>query len=251
MRRLNALQLAEPRSADSGRWDHWLLLGETQRGTPYLVTGQNESALVRPPAFFRNGWHLVLRPRELVTLLMFADLAQRKPAVYAERVGAPDTTRRPYYGITPEVYEAHNELHEFGFLEVQSGSVHAARRAGRVPADVAADHHEGRAQIEALRFKVNWDAAKEDAALKVRKTPHHPNPPRFDDGSKALEGTAEESAEGQARVMDSRCSPVWSSPPWKLLGSGTLSFSSRLSRSAMSGLARASEPIEIIGPDRS
>ncbi|RZT07904.1 hypothetical protein EV649_7834 [Kribbella sp. VKM Ac-2569] len=194
VQRLSAVQLAEPRSADPGRWDRWRLIDETQRGTPYLVPHPSEPVLVVPSLFFLNGWHLVLRPREIVTLLMLADLARRHPSDHAETgVGAPNTTRRRYYGVTPEVYEAHNELEEFGFLELQGGSVHAARRAGRVEAGVADDHREGRAQMEALRFNVVWDAAREDASRTVRKALlSHPVPPRFDEWSTKREPRAKE-----------------------------------------------------------
>lgn len=185
VRRLADLQLAYQADTKSAGWDRWGPLNETRNDQRYLVPRPSESTLAIPAAFFQNGWHLVLRPAEIVTLLMFANLAQRHSATHLERgVGAANTTRRRYYGVTPEVYETHNELREFGFLDLQPGSVHAERRAGRVRADIATAHREGRSQMEALRFKVVWEAARNDAAKTVRRAfLSHPVPPRLTEWS--------------------------------------------------------------------
>lgn len=181
VQRLTDLQLAHPRGGRSVRWDRWQLLDETRSTRPYLVPRVIEPVLLVPPEFYRNGWHLVLRPREIVTYLMFVDLSSRFASAHSSKgVGASDKTRRAYYGVTPEVYEAHNELQELGLLELQPDTSAAARRAGRVPADVATAHHEGRVQMDTLRFKVVWAGLRRDAAKTVRTAMiNHPVPRRF------------------------------------------------------------------------
>jgi len=100
-------------------YDDFSLLTDSGSGDKhYFVPGDRVQVLEIPPSFFLSGWHLVLEPREIATWLMIRDLTELQGSFVSDEhgVSAVDADRWGLYGISPDVYEAHRELDEFGVI---------------------------------------------------------------------------------------------------------------------------------------
>jgi hypothetical protein len=130
------------------RFEDFVLLRDDGSGKRYTVPGE-EKAIVLPPTFFWNGWHLVLGPAEIAMYLMLSDLATvvgpRK-----EGVGVVESVRQRYYGVSSEVYEAHRTLTEFGLTEMLDSV--PGRRRGRIAPSSLEGSPDEPAQYDVLRF---------------------------------------------------------------------------------------------------
>jgi hypothetical protein len=157
------------------RFEGFRLLSDAGDGSAYEVPGEAR-ALRLPPAFFLNGWHLVLEPREIVVWLMLRHLGYRgrrgRDGVWAE-----DEERRSSYGVSPEVYVSHYELAEFGLVTLRDTVPY--RRRGRVAGGRDVEVAEG-PRLEAYRFQLNYRALDRDAFETVnQRLASSPRPPRF------------------------------------------------------------------------
>jgi hypothetical protein len=114
-----------------GRYENFTLLTDG-RGVKRYRVPKHDATITVPAELVTNGWHLVLTPPEIVVMLMLLAAAQRYRTAHhgPDGVGVAPRIRREVYGVTPEVYEAHNELWEFGLIE-RVDSV-PGRRRGRV-----------------------------------------------------------------------------------------------------------------------
>jgi hypothetical protein len=110
-----------------------------------------------PGALIKNGWHVALEPTELATYIMFVILAQRYPIAHlSDGLGAAPAERRRWCGVTPEVYEVHNELTAFGLLERQPDSVPGRRRGRVATAQLSSD-------LVTFAFRLRPEALDRDA----------------------------------------------------------------------------------------
>ena len=101
------------RGGDGGR-DHIVLADGTSR----------ERAVRVPAQFFYQGWHLVLKPKEITVYLAILEMSSRfswrpDPTPDQEGIALPIVARRGLYGITDEVYESIHALDEFGLIDIK------------------------------------------------------------------------------------------------------------------------------------
>lgn len=162
--RWNLVQLGKPSS--HGRYDRFEFRTEDGSDTTYTVPGERSNVVELPAGLFLNGWHLVLTPAEIATWIMYWVRAQRselKEEHDEKGLFAVETLRWSVYGITDEVYEAHNELEEFGLL------IDAApddRLLGRAPEK--RDEEGNPKPREARRFRVDGRAFDREALDVIR-----------------------------------------------------------------------------------
>ena len=149
-----------------GRYEKFTLLSERRSDdTAYTVPAEG-SGLPLPVEFWWHGWHLVLEPGEMLTLLMLAELASYHSDIHEKQgVGASETVRWGQYGVSGEVYDHHRFLTLLGLVDrVQDSNEN--RREGKV--DVKSH---GRPD-EVYRFKVRLDRLSEfqprEALTRVR-----------------------------------------------------------------------------------
>jgi hypothetical protein len=100
------------------RYENFKLLTDDRGDKRYRVPSHEQVVRV-PSTLITNGWHLVLEPPEIAFMLMLFSADQRFPTAHYgdDGVGFAPSTRRAVYGMTPEVYEVHNELWEFGLID--------------------------------------------------------------------------------------------------------------------------------------
>jgi hypothetical protein len=131
-------------SQQQGRYEGFGLLSDAATGDAYrppdLAAGWPD-IMSLPSVFFRRGWHLVLTPAEIATLLVarHADLLVPK-STHEPGTGIPQSARWATYGLSGEAYGSVHELQEFGLLTVHDTM--PQRRHGkfrRLPADVRAE----------------------------------------------------------------------------------------------------------------
>lgn len=158
--------------ASNRRYDAFRLMSDDASGSNYRVPG--EKAIGVPASFFIDGWALVLEPREIVTFLMLNDLATRFAREHRRNgIGAVDFVRRAEYGITPEVFEAHRELAEFGLISTTDTVPN--RRHGRVDPTRLTEP----AELETYRFTVDGPPSGRSALATVIEALEKPAP-RFE-----------------------------------------------------------------------
>jgi hypothetical protein len=173
-------------------FEGWSLLAESGSGRAYQVPGSGRSDVLRlPSTFFSRGWHLVLEPREIATLLALRDLTRRlrykdQAAVEREGVALPESVREDRYGISGEVYESVHELEEFGLLTIYDPMPN--RRRGKVrkaTAQQQADSLDSESSLAPLpyRFKLTPESIFEQNALDVvqKRLSDNALPPRLQD----------------------------------------------------------------------
>jgi hypothetical protein len=147
--------LASPRTP--GRYENFTLLTDG-RGVKRYRVPKHEATITVPAELVTNGWHLVLTPPKIVVMLMLLAVSQSYPTAHhgPDGVGVAPRIRREVYGVTPEVYEAHNELWEFELIE-RIDSV-PGRRRGRV-----ARPGPGEEPLVTFGFKIKPDVFKKPA----------------------------------------------------------------------------------------
>jgi hypothetical protein len=173
--RLSDMRLLEPAAA--GHWESWRLLDETGTGRNYLVPGERRNLTV-PGSFFSQGWYLVLTAAEIAVWLVLRDMQTFvvSPKSRMEQgIGLSTSTRDGWYGMSDEVYLAHNNLTEFGLIQRMPDSVHD-RRAGKVRLS------DDRRPLDTFHFRVT-DRGLENESVDVvlDSLKRHPRPPRFDE----------------------------------------------------------------------
>jgi hypothetical protein len=145
----------------NARYERFSLLSELPGSDrAYTVPGEKfAGGFALPAAFWWNGWHLVLEPGEVLTLLMFTELAAYFSDVHEDvGVGASETVRWGHYGVSGEVYGHHRTLTALGLLErVTDGVAH--RDEGKVNVN---KHGKPR---EVYRFKVRPEGLEVDTRL--------------------------------------------------------------------------------------
>ncbi|MEU4192872.1 hypothetical protein AB0E69_13305 [Kribbella sp. NPDC026611] len=125
----------------------FVLLAEDGSGEDYAPPGPQDETIVLPDSFFTNGWHLVLRPREIVMLLTVFHAYQRYGGQHEDWMvnGVPLTQSQRWeeYGVSGETYGSLHLLWELGVISVHDPM--PTRRQGkfRPPTE------EQRAQYEA------------------------------------------------------------------------------------------------------
>ncbi|MEX7471368.1 hypothetical protein AB4Z39_16845 [Mycobacterium adipatum] len=112
---------------------------EDGSGRPYRIPSgepSNPKHLCLPTEFFTTGWHLVLTPSELATLLAVCHVADRKlpRAPHTEKnprqTFLAESVRRKHLGLSDEAYESIHQLAEFGLIETDDTV--EGRRRGRI-----------------------------------------------------------------------------------------------------------------------
>lgn len=111
----------------AGMFDQFAVLMEDGTEREYTAAGES----VRPPAvvrlpstFFLHGWHLVLSPAEVATLLVIIDRTARLRRVARsgslgdKGVDLKEVVRWREYGLSDEAYESVHLLHQLGIVEV-------------------------------------------------------------------------------------------------------------------------------------
>ena len=147
-----------------GRYNDFKLLTDDRGDKRYRVPA-HEPVIRLPAALITNGWHLVLEPTEIAFLLMLHAHAQILPTAHhgPDGVGIAPRMRWAVYGVTPEVYEVHNELWEFGLID-RVDSVRARKR-GRVTPPAP-----GEDPLVTYGFKLKPDAFEQAAYDVVHTT---------------------------------------------------------------------------------
>ena len=134
LQELAATDLVEVAAQGQGRFENFRLLREDGHSKSYRVPTDGltwPNALSLPDAFIRQGWHLVLSPAEIATLLVVRHHYLVTPRSPSEPgVGLPRSTRWNRYGLSGEAYGSIHELEEFGLLKVYDTMPH--RRNGRL-----------------------------------------------------------------------------------------------------------------------
>ncbi|WP_156685620.1 hypothetical protein [Mycobacterium sp. Marseille-P9652] len=103
---------------------------------PYSVPGASTTnTVVLPAGFFRAGWHLVLTPEEMATLLVIMEHTRRlrrgrRKSEPEDGIAIPDKLKWSYYGLAHEAYGSVHELCEFGLIEIYDPD---DRTRGRIP----------------------------------------------------------------------------------------------------------------------
>jgi len=125
---------------DTGqRYTTHTLNREDGSGRPYLIPSgepSNPKHLCMPTKFFTTGWHLVLTPSELATLLAVCHVADRKLPRRPHTEESPrqiflaESLRRKHLGLSDEAYESIHQLTEFGLI--QTDDTVEGRRRGRI-----------------------------------------------------------------------------------------------------------------------
>jgi len=106
------------------KYEGFILLdevGDPERASSvrYRVPRSGEAVFGLPPAFFLNGWHMVLSDSELALLLSVLAHAGRAEAWPSElTVQLDGATRIRFHGLSLDTYAAHRYLAAFGLLEV-------------------------------------------------------------------------------------------------------------------------------------
>jgi hypothetical protein len=146
------------------RYSDFKLLTDDRGHKRYRVPA-HEPVIEIPTALITNGWHLVLDPPEIAFLLMLHAHAHILPTAHhgPNGVGIAPSTRWEVYGVTPEVYEVHNELWEFGLID-RIDSVRARTR-GRVTPPAP-----GEDPLVTYGFKLKHDAFDKPAYDVVHTT---------------------------------------------------------------------------------
>jgi hypothetical protein len=163
-----------PPSRSSQRYDRFQLLMDDGRGEQrYQVPGSTGGVMDVPPAFFLNGWHLVLEPREIATWLMLYEMSRyhRGRGRAKEGVGIVEAQRWGFYGVTSEVYAAHRELSEFGLVTTHDSV--AGRRMGRVDPATLDEPQD----LVTYQFSLNPRAFEREAFAVVVDCLSNPLPP--------------------------------------------------------------------------
>jgi hypothetical protein len=186
--RLSKVELV--RLASTGdRFTGWQLLEEDASGRAYRLPSAEDNRLINlPPAFFWNGWHLVLKPTELNVLLAVLDLTRRlkygkrDPAVVDRGVALPESVREIRYGISGETYMAIHELEEFGLLKIDDPMPN--RRRGKIRPATPAQRANAEADDTTLepkpyQLRLGELAPQEPAIDVVRRCLEDPTPPRL------------------------------------------------------------------------
>lgn len=123
LRALESVGIVEP---NKGRWAGFMLRVGDGRGD-HVVLGDATARTVAvkvPAQFFYQGWHLVLKPKEIAVYLAILELSARfswRPTVTPDQEGValPIVERRGLYGITDEVYESIHLLDEFNLIDIK------------------------------------------------------------------------------------------------------------------------------------
>jgi hypothetical protein len=136
LRMLRAARLvALPGTDENPAFEGWVMLKEDGREENYTVPGARTEAVIPLSAgFFRSGWHLVLKPKEIALLLAITDESRRRHRPQPNStpgIALPQSVRWSTYGISPEVYEAAHELQEFGLVTIHDTM--PGRRRGKLP----------------------------------------------------------------------------------------------------------------------
>lgn len=92
--------------------------------------------LCLPTEFFTTGWHLILTPSELATLLAVCHVADRKlprtphTADHPRQIFLAESVRKKHLGLSAEAYEAIHQLAEFRLIATDDTV--EGRRRGRI-----------------------------------------------------------------------------------------------------------------------
>lgn len=125
------------------RYKNHTLNREDGSGRPYRVPSgepSNPKHLCMPTEFFTTGWHLVLTPSEIATLLGVCHVADLKlpRAPHTEenprQIFLAESVRRKHLGLSDEAYESIHQLAEFGLIETDDTV--EGRRRGRIPPEM-------------------------------------------------------------------------------------------------------------------
>jgi hypothetical protein len=161
-------------------FERWAMLREDGLESQYTVPGATAAATIQiPAAFFYNGWHLVLEPKE--TAILLAVMEQTRRLVSPQDglgIALPQSVRWERYGITPEVYVSVHELQEFGIIAIHDTM--PERRRGRLRRDAPGFNGGGLLEPKPYRFTVDERAFDRPARQTVTKSlSSYPRPPRF------------------------------------------------------------------------
>lgn len=147
MRDLDALAavdlVALKRGGGRKLYEEFVVLSDDTGDARYSPPTRSEATVPLPSRLYLNGWHLVLTPAELATLIVIRH-AWRKAAraTTAAGVGIPASKRWSTYGVSGEAYSAIHELEEFGLIAIDDPMPN--RRRGKIRTPSA----EERAQLE-------------------------------------------------------------------------------------------------------
>lgn len=132
------VDLAQP--GGRGMYNKFRVLMEDGTQRPYTAAGESSTNVIRlPAAFFFNGWHLVLTPAEVATLLIILDRTHRFRN--SARDGTPRTAgvdlrsavRSEEYGLSGEGYYSVHMLDTLGLIDLidpmpdRANPLHVAR----------------------------------------------------------------------------------------------------------------------------
>lgn len=147
---LERARLLELTNDQRARYEGFKLLSDDGSEAHYRIPNHHDDYLELPSEFIRQGWHLVLTPAEIATLMVIHHmLAITVVPAGVAGVGIPRTTRAAVYGLSPEAYESVHELEEFGLITVHDPMPH--RRQGFLRARSAAQRTEDEAAEVDLR----------------------------------------------------------------------------------------------------
>lgn len=123
---------------DGQRFANYTLNREDGTGHEYTIPrGEPDipKHLCLPTKFFTRGWHLILTPKELATLLAVCHYADRRlPRIpdseTPRQIYLAESVRRDHLGLSDEAYETIHYLAEFGLIDVDDPM--KERRRGRI-----------------------------------------------------------------------------------------------------------------------
>ncbi|WP_370500246.1 hypothetical protein NWT09_31495 [Mycolicibacterium sp. jd] len=114
--------------------------GSGRRYRPPTGEPNHIKHLCLPAEFFTTGWHLILTPSELATLLAVCHVADRKlsraPHTDAQprQIFLAESVRKKHLGLSAEAYECIHQLAEFGLIGTDDTV--QGRRRGRISPDM-------------------------------------------------------------------------------------------------------------------
>lgn len=128
---------------DGQRFANYTLNREDGTGHEYTIPrGEPDipKHLCLPTEFFTRGWHLILTPKELATLLAVCHYADRRlPRIpdseTPRQIYLAESVRRDHLGLSDEAYETIHYLAEFGLIDVEDPM--KERRRGRISPEQA------------------------------------------------------------------------------------------------------------------
>jgi hypothetical protein len=113
------------------RFEFFELCREDGSHRRYSPPGAASGAVLLPAAFFAHGWHLVLEPKEIATLLAIVEMTRSIVAAGIDNsIALPEVVRWERFGLSGEAYESIHELEEFGLISIRDPMPN--RRRGKV-----------------------------------------------------------------------------------------------------------------------